>query len=128
MVTQAGINTPYVKLDKENCTLSIMGKCYPENPTLFYKPIFEEINKCKEHLTNPKITFKIALEVINSVSTKYLFYLVKVLHESPSSELEIYWYYEHDDECMFDEGNYFKTSLPKLNFHLVEVDDLRKIK
>jgi len=118
--------TPYVKLDKENCILTIIGKSYPEHPTLFYGPIVDEIDKCKESLTNSKIILNIALEILNSVSTKYLFHVIKELYES-ARETEVNWYYENDDESMLEEGSYLESSFPKSNFKLIGVEDLRKI-
>ena len=118
--------TPYVKLDKEKCTFTFMGKSYPEHPDTFYKPIVEEVERCKGSLTNSKITFNIALEMLNSVSTKYLFHIVKDLYES-SMDTEVNWYYEEDDESMLEEGNYLKLLLPRSNFKLIGVGDLRII-
>ena len=126
MEIKEGANTPYVKLDKENCVLTFMGKSYPEHPDTFYEPILAEIEKCKESLTNSKITFNIALEMLNSVSTKYLFHLVKDLYES-AMDTEVNWYYEDDDESMLEEGNYLKLLLPRSNFKLIGVGDLRII-
>ena len=126
MEIKEGLNTPYVKLDKENCVLTFMGKSYPEHPDTFYEPIVEEVDKCKGSLINSKITFNIALEIINSVSTKYLFHIVKDLYES-AMESEVSWYYEDDDESMLEEGNYLKELLPKSEFNLISVPDLRKI-
>ena len=34
------LNTPYVKLDKEKCILTIAGRSYPESPSLFYNYFF----------------------------------------------------------------------------------------
>ena len=120
------LSTPYVKLDKKNCTLTFIGKSYPEHPDTFYDPIVEEVEKCKENLTNSNITINIALEILNSVSTKYLFHLVKGLYKS-AKETEIKWYYEKDDESMLEEGNYLESLLPKSNFKFISVDDLRNI-
>ena len=61
MIIKDELNTPYVKLDKESCTLTIIGKSYPEYPSLFYDPIVEEIDKCKSGLSKSKITIRIAL-------------------------------------------------------------------
>jgi hypothetical protein len=126
MIIKGELSTPYVKLDKENCLLTIIGKSYPEHPSLFYDPIVEEIDKCKSDLSKSKITIKIALEILNSVSTKYLFHLVKELYES-AMETEVNWYYESDDESMLEEGNYLKSSFPKSDFRLIGVEDLREI-
>jgi hypothetical protein len=126
MEIKEGLNTPYVKLDKENCTLTFMGKSYPEHPDTFYEPIVEEIEKCKESLTNSTITINLALEMLNSVSTKYLFHIVKDLYES-AMDTEVNWYYEDDDESMLEEGSFLKELLPKSEFNLIGVPDLRKI-
>jgi hypothetical protein len=126
MLIREESTTPYVKLDKENCILTIIGKSYPEHPSLFYDPIVEEIDKCKESLTNSKIILNIALEILNSVSTKYLFHLIKELYES-AMETEVNWYYESDDESMLEEGSYLESSFPKSKFQLIGVEDLRKI-
>jgi hypothetical protein len=120
------LSTPYVKLDKENCILTFIGKSYPEHPDLFYNPIVDEIERCKEDLTNSKITINMALEILNSISTKYIFHLVKSLYKS-AMEIEVKWYYEEDDESMFEEGNYLKSLIPNSNFKLISVNDLRAI-
>lgn len=120
------LSTPYIKLDKEKCILTLKGKSYPEHPDLFYDPIVDEIERCKENLTNTKITINMALEILNSVSTKYIFHLVKSLYKS-AMETEVKWYYEKDDESMLEEGNYLKSLLPGSNFKLISVEDLRAI-
>jgi hypothetical protein len=119
-------NTPYVKLDIERGNLTIIGRSYPEHPELFYDPILLEITKYKEQLKISKMTLRIALEIMNSGSTKYIFRLVKDLYEL-SMEMEIIWYYEEDDESMFEEGNIYKEFFPDSKFKLIEVEDLRKI-
>jgi hypothetical protein len=124
MEIKEGLTTPYIKLDKENCTLTFIGKSYPEHPDTFYDPIVKEVEKCKESLTNSKITFNIALEMLNSVSTKYLFHIVKDLYET-TIDTKVNWYYEEDDESMLEEGKYLKELLPRSNFELIGVTDLR---
>lgn len=126
MIIKEELNTPYVKLDKENFTLTFIGRSYPEQPDTFYEPIVKEVESFKGRLTNSKIKINIALEMLNSVSIKYLFHIVKGLYES-SMETEVNWYYEDDDDSMLEEGNYLDELLPKSNFKLISVKDLRKI-
>ena len=66
------------------------------------------------------------MNLLQESSQKYLFHLVKELYES-AMETEVNWYYEEDDESMLEEGNYLKSSLPKSNFNLIGVLDLRSI-
>ena len=126
MIIREKLNTPYIKLDKESCKLTIIGKSYPEDASLFYTPLVEEIETCKKDLKESKITIKIALEIMNSVSTKYLFQVIKEIYES-AKETEIKWYYEADDECMLEEGGYFEDSFPDSKFKLIEVAAFRNL-
>ncbi len=126
IIVKSNSNTPYIKLDMENNNFTIIGKSYPEHPELFYGPIFLEIENYKEQIKTSKITLKLALEIMNSGSTKYIFRLMKYLY-GLSIEMNIFWYYEEDDESMFEEGNMFKESFPNSNFKLIGVEDLRKI-
>ena len=71
MEIQADKNKPYVKLNKEKCVITFKGKSYPEHPKVFYEPILEELNKCSEHIEGETITINLALEIMNSISTKY---------------------------------------------------------
>ena len=119
-------NTPYVKLDMEGGNLIIIGRSYPEHPELFYDPLLLEVSKYKGQLKLPNFTLKIALEIMNSGSTKYIFRLVKDLYEL-STGMEIIWYYEVDDESMLEEGQIYEESFPNSKFKLIEVEDLRKI-
>ena len=119
-------NTPYVKLDMERGKLTILGRSYPEHPELFFDPILSEISKYTDQSKITKMTLRIALEIMNSGSTKYIFRIVRDLYEA-SDHMNIWWYYEEDDESMLDEGNIYKESFPNSKFRLIEVEDLRKI-
>ena len=119
-------NTPYVKLDMEGGNLIIIGRSYPEHPELFYDPLLLEVSKYKGQLKLPNFTLKIALEIMNSGSTKYIFRLVKDLYKL-STDMEILWYYEVEDESMLEEGLIYEESFPNSKFKLIEVEDLRKI-
>tara|TARA_Y100000296_G_scaffold32858_1_gene38055 strand:- start:1212 stop:1592 length:381 start_codon:yes stop_codon:yes gene_type:complete len=123
MEIEASGNKPYVKLDKENCTLTIRGRSYPEHPAIFYDPIVEELIKCSDYMEGEIITINLALEIMNSVSTKYIYNIINSINKS-SKELNINWYYEEDDEDMKEEGYLFKNSFKKANFKLISVMDL----
>jgi len=126
MEIEASGNKPYVKLDKENCTLTFKGKSYPEHPAIFYDPIVEELIKCSEHMEGEIITMNLALEIMNSVSTKYIYNIINSINKS-SKELNINWYYEEDDEDMKEEGKLFEDSFPHSNFTLIPVGDIMEV-
>ena len=88
--------------------------------------IVKEVEECRESLTNSKITINISLEILNSISTKSLFQIIKDLYEY-SMGTEVNWYYEEYDENMLEEGCDLKELLPKAKFNLISVKDLRKV-
>tara|TARA_R110000822_G_scaffold36077_1_gene101686 strand:+ start:4741 stop:5121 length:381 start_codon:yes stop_codon:yes gene_type:complete len=119
-------NTPYIFLDKVECILDIKGLSYPEHPGYFYQPLLEEINNCLRYLQDEVITINIALEMMNSTSQKYIFFMVRDFVNSPNN-IVVNWYYEKDDEDMEEEGDVFKESFPKIQFNLHQVKDIKTI-
>lgn len=123
----AHLNKPYVKLDKENCIITFKGKSYPEHPSTFYEPIIEELNKCSDHMEGEIITINLALEIMNSVSTKYIYNIIKSIDES-SKKLNINWYYEEDDDDMKEEGYVFKNFFKNSNFNIILTTSINDLK
>ena len=123
----AHLNKPYVKLDKENCIITFKGKSYPEHPSTFYEPIIEELNKCSDHMEGEIITINLALEIMNSVSTKYIYNIIKSIDES-SKKLNINWYYEEDDDDMKEEGYVFKNFFKNSNFNIILTTNINDLK
>jgi len=126
MEIDAHTNKPYVKLDKENCIITFKGKSYPEHPSNFYDPIVEELIKCSEHMEGEIITINLALEIMNSVSTKYIYNIINYINKS-AKELNVNWYYEEDDEDMKEEGYIFENSFKNSNFNIIPITDINTL-
>ena len=126
IINKGNLNTPYIKLDLSNGNLTIIGKSYPEEPSAIYNPILMDIKGQAEYLKDTNVTIKIALEIMNSISTKYIFQIIKSLYEL-CSKIFVRWYCESDDDSMIEEGNNFKSSFPHSDFNIIYVKDLRKI-
>ena len=123
MEIKSHLNTPYIKFDKENFILTIEGKSYPEHPIYFYEPILKEIIKYKDYMQFSDIKINLILEMMSSVSAKYILEVLKTIDDN-SRKTNIDWYYEEDDEDMEEEGNLFKSFLPNTNFKLIKVKNL----
>jgi len=126
MEIEAYLNTPYVKLDKENCTLTIKGKSYPEHPTIFYTPILNELKDCMSYLGDVGITVNLALEIMNSVSTKYIYNIISNISKT-SNKIKINWYYEEDDQDMEEEGQQLTTTFKNVKVKLITTEDIRDL-
>lgn len=99
--------SPYVELDP-NGKIILRGRSILEDTPAFYKPIMEWVNNatCKE------LTVEIQLEYMNTSSTKSLFNVLKAIKDNPMvGNVYVKWYYEEDDEDMFEIGQDFESSV-----------------
>ena len=115
-------NKPYIHLDEDKCILTIKGASYPEHAGNFYGPILKHIKECLPKIKQNRVTINLAMILMNSVSEKCIFQIVKTLTEV--NELTINWYYEDDDEDMADEGDIWKSSLKNVKFNMHSVENI----
>ena len=124
MLIEATKNTPYVNLDLENYIITFYGKSYPEHPICFFKPIFDEMSIFLNNIKGETVEINLALEIINSVSSKYLYILIKEINEA-TNMINVNWYYEVDDEDMEEEGYQFIGMFKNIKFKLIPLEDIK---
>lgn len=113
-------NTPEVELLPDEGTFKIEGRSIPEDPGEYFEVILQ---KLEDYFQNPKeltrVTIK--LEYINSGSSKYMLEMLRAIkrHHESGKLCEINWYYEEDDESIFELGQNYKNNL-KIPFKLIE--------
>ncbi|NJM17104.1 MAG: DUF1987 domain-containing protein [Bacteroidales bacterium] len=111
-------NSPGFEIDAATGKIEIFGKSTLANPIQFYKDLIARFLKyleapCRETSINIK------LQYVNTSSSKWLFYFLKNVegkHKS-SSIFTINWFYEEDDESIFEAGDIYK-SLLQMPFNL----------
>ena len=108
---EATRKTPLVELNPEG-QFKIEGRSIPEDASLFFEQIVDWV---EEYLTVPKdiTTFNIALEYLNSGTSKYILQILKRLKEvsKDSNTLVINWYYEEGDDDILERGEYYSSIL-----------------
>lgn len=115
--------TPYVKLDGEKGLVEIKGRSIPENSVEFYKPLIDWLDKYANvplEVTNVNIQ----LEYFNTSSSKCILDIFKKLEliYKKGSKVQINWYYEEDDEDMFEAGEDYQ-SIINIPFSMIEMED-----
>ncbi|WP_256469208.1 DUF1987 domain-containing protein [Xiashengella succiniciproducens] len=115
--------TPYVKLDGEKGLIEIKGRSIPENSVEFYKPLIDWLDKYGNvplEVTNVNIQ----LEYFNTSSSKCILDIFKKLEliYKKGSKVQINWYYEEDDEDMFEAGEDYQ-SIIDIPFSMIEMED-----
>ncbi|MBL7901391.1 MAG: DUF1987 domain-containing protein [Bacteroidia bacterium] len=101
-------STPEIILDTEEKTLQIKGICTPENPRLFFDPLFQAMEDVLK--TSQKITIEICLDYFNTGSSKCLlnlFYMVSN-HPTLKTNSEVNWVIEDSDPDIKESGLLFE--------------------
>ncbi|MCP4456989.1 MAG: DUF1987 domain-containing protein [Cytophagales bacterium] len=115
--------TPGVNLIPEKEYLLIKGRSCPDNALGFYNQIFDSLEDYKvKGYKNLRVFFN--LEYFNTSSAKCLFILLKKLNskEEGSLNLEVNWYYEEDDEDMYETGEDLSDCFD-IKFNLLPVEN-----
>jgi hypothetical protein len=110
-IIEASRKTPYVLLDPVGL-IKIEGRSIPEDASLFFDDIVQWF---EDYIAIPKdkTTLEIALEYLNSGTSKYILQLLKLLkdHSDPNHELEVKWFYEVGDDDILERGEYYASIL-----------------
>jgi len=115
--------TPYVRLDGENGLVEIKGRSIPENSVEFYKPLIDWLEKYGNEPSN-ETNVNIQLEYFNTSSSKCIldiFKRLELIHKK-GNPVEINWYYEEDDEDMFEAGEDYQ-SIISIPFKMIEMEE-----
>lgn len=115
--------TPSVKLDGTTGIIEIKGRSIPENSIEFYKPLIDWLEKYGAAPSQSTVV-NIQLEYFNTSSSKCILDIFKRLEliSKKGNAVEINWYYEEDDEDMFEAGEDYQ-SIINLNFKMIEIED-----
>ncbi|MCQ2229540.1 MAG: DUF1987 domain-containing protein [Bacteroidales bacterium] len=104
--------TPFISMDPEKGLIEIKGRSIPENSLEFYKPLIEWLSEYSEN--ELKATqVKIKLEYFNTSSSKCILDIFKRLEVMYRKgwTVEIFWYYDEDDEDMYESGEDYQSIL-----------------
>ena len=108
---QGSRKTPLVSFDIEG-NFRIEGRSIPEDAHLFFDVIVEWI---EDYLRTPRevTTIDVALEYLNSGTSKFILQILKMLKNSISDnhKLIINWHYEEGDDDILERGEYYSSIL-----------------
>jgi hypothetical protein len=116
---EATATSPEIDFRFDQNLLSMKGESYPENAAAFYAPIVEQLRGFLANREGATITANIALAYFNSSSTKMLFSIFDALDQSAEAgnRIEVNWYYEEEDETIFEFGEELKADFTSIVFN-----------
>lgn len=104
--------TPKVILDPAKGYFEFSGIAMPEDTVVFFEPLLKKIDEYFKAAEVP-ITFHFSVYYFNSLSSKMLYELFKLIEKNhkKGKEVAIEWTYEEDDESMEEAGKLFLESI-----------------
>jgi hypothetical protein len=121
----ATARTPAVKFDFGQSHLKLVGESYPEDVTEFYNPIFASLDAYLAALGDGRCRFDFELIYLNSSSAKAIMMLMDKLDAAAANgaSVDVYWYYDKEDDTMQELGEEFGEDLANAEFHLEQMAD-----
>ena len=121
----ASARTPAIDFDFGKNHLKLSGESYPEDVTEFYKPLFSALDAYLTELGPGKsCRFDFELIYINSSSAKAVMMLMDKLDAAASNgaAVDVYWFYDKEDDTMQELGEEFGEDLENAKFHLEKME------
>lgn len=109
-------------MDPVKGLVEIKGRSIPENSIKFYKPLIDWFDSYSEGgMKDTRVN--IQLEYFNTSSSKCLLDILKRIEMMYRKgwRIEIYWYYDEDDEDMYEAGEDYQSILT-CPISLVEIE------
>jgi hypothetical protein len=104
-------DTPRVIFDPDNDIFEISGRSLPEDVVAFYQPLIDWLDEYKAY-PKKKTDFVFKYIYFNTATSKLvqdILFKLESLNEA-GNEVNVSWYYEQDDEDMYDLGLEFKEN------------------
>lgn len=117
LVIEETRKTPDVKLDPEGY-FKFEGRSIPEDASLFFDDIIDWLQKYLS-VAKETTTIDIALEYLNSGTSKYMLQILKLLKDLTQNgyKLVVNWFYEEGDDDILERGEYYASILDiKINY------------
>jgi len=95
-------HVPAIVFDSNQALLTFSGRCIPSDPEWLFNSIESLVTGYL--IENPILKCQFNLEYFNSVSSRSIVKLLKVLetHSKQGATVSIIWYYEMDDDDSLD--------------------------
>ncbi|WP_026998447.1 SiaC family regulatory phosphoprotein [Eisenibacter elegans] len=118
-------STPEITFSAQRAFLQIKGVSLPEDSEAFYRVLFDFLKQNQGELAKSGMTVSFMFLYINTSTTAIISQLLQLFEkiQDPVYPIHVKWYYEEDDDDMYDLGLDFKA-FTKVSFEMIPTDDL----
>lgn len=106
MIIKETSSTPYFNLIEDRGVVEFRGRSVSENVDNYYQHVNDVLSEYIK--TKPIHNIDFHIEYINTKSLRYLVKILKMLHESSTATILV-WYFEEDDQDLNDVVDTLKT-------------------
>jgi len=119
---EATPKTPAINFDADLGKIEVKGRSIPENSIEFYRPLIAWLDAYTAAPLASTVV-NVQLEYFNTSSSKCILDIFKRLENiaKAGSVVNINWFYEEDDEDMFEAGEDYQ-SIIKIPFKMIEIE------
>jgi hypothetical protein len=112
--------TPAITSSLDSCSISFVGKSYPENTFEFYEPVEAYIGTFLELFKQNTVTINFDIDYFNSSTSKIFFNIFDMLEEAVNDgqKIVINWLHDKEDETMKEAGEDFAEDFAVLKFNI----------
>jgi len=110
---EASDDTPSINLDVLDNKFEIAGRSLPENTLEFYQPVIDWLTEYARR-PNYYTIFSFKLSYFSSASSRAFFDIIMILkdiHASGKSKVEVNWHYMENDDDTRDAGLDFERAI-----------------
>jgi hypothetical protein len=113
-------DSPLIKVKARLKKIEISGKSRMNDPAKYYNDLLKDLESYFSSFKKTLI-IEFRFEYINTGSSKWIYHILCQMQNLTSNGgmIEIYWYYEEDDEIIFEAGEVLQSVL-HIPFHICE--------
>ena len=121
IIALSTVKTPEITFEKQENTLYIVGKSYPEDLYAFWQPIIDHVQELLE-INSDNFCFDFQLSYHNSGSTRVIINFIKDaerLIAERGSNVRMKWRFDPEDEQSEEQGEDYRDLCQNVTFEMV---------
>lgn len=112
--------TPSVDFNFQQNSLRLGGRCYTEDISEFFAPVFKSLEDYLDGQEGSDIEFNFELTYFNSSTSRFILRILDQLDTAAGkgNTVSIFWHYEDDDEDTLELGEEYAEDLQHASFEM----------
>ena len=121
LMIPSSADSPQIILDQEQGLIEFIGKSYPGDTFVFYKPVLDWLKDYFDGNMQENTIVNFKLVYFNSSSNQVVFDILDILTEAiTKSKIEVNWHYNAEIEDALEDYEDVNDEFPNLNINPIK--------